>query len=83
MNHRDREIARAAARYLAQRLSGVVAVGALALLGMIGLMSGPEDFVLFLKLGRLSSLITIFTAAVFAWLLLRVAEARSRRHEEC
>lgn len=83
MNHRDREIARAVARYLAQWLSGVVAVGALALLGVIGVMSGPEDFVLSLKLGRLSFLIMIFTAAVLAWLLLRVAEARSRRHDEC
>ncbi|MFB7739334.1 hypothetical protein ACFC08_34250 [Streptomyces sp. NPDC056112] len=83
MNQRDREIARAVARYLAQWLSGVVAVGALALLGLIGLMSGPEDFVLFLKLGRLSPLIMIFTGSVLAWLLLRVAGARSERHEEC
>ncbi|MEV5012785.1 hypothetical protein ACIQFZ_29320 [Streptomyces sp. NPDC093064] len=71
------------ARYLAQWLSGVVAVGALALLGMIGLMNGPQMFVLFLKRGSLSPLIMIFTVSVLAWLLLLVAGARSGRHEEC
>ncbi|MFF4863668.1 hypothetical protein ACFY3J_18385 [Streptomyces sp. NPDC001231] len=70
------------ARYLAQWLSGVVAVGALALLGVIGVMSGPEDFVFHLKEGRLSPLVMIFTGSVLAWLWLLVAGARSRRHDE-
>ncbi|MCZ9354109.1 hypothetical protein ACFW4M_07560 [Streptomyces sp. NPDC058794] len=81
MNHRDRVIARSVARYWAQRLFGIVAIGAFTLLGLVALTNGPETFIFFLKRGSLSSLIAIFVVATSAWLLLLMARARANRHE--
>jgi hypothetical protein len=66
---------------LAQRLSGMVALGALTLLALVALMNGPEIFLFHLKRGSLSSAIVIFVGATSAWLLLLLAGRRARRHD--
>ncbi|WP_434598019.1 hypothetical protein [Streptomyces sp. A5-4] len=81
MNRRDHAIARAAARYFAQWLSGIAAVGALALLGAVVVVNGPETFIFFLKRGSLAPVVAIFAVATLAWLLLPLAGARDRRRE--
>lgn len=81
MDPRNRSTARSGARRLAQWLSGVGAVGTLTMLGAVALMNGPETFMFFLKRGNLSPLVAIFTLAMAAWLLLRVAGARAARRE--
>lgn len=81
MNHRDRAIARSVARYLAQWLSGFVAIGALAMLGVLALQNGPESFLFFLKQGSLTPLIAIFAVAMSAWLVLLAAGAREDRRD--
>lgn len=81
MNHRDRLVARSVATSLARWLSGMVALGALALLALVAMTNGPEIFLLHLKRGSLSSVIVIFVAATSAWLLLLLAGRRARRHD--
>ncbi|MEV6782196.1 hypothetical protein [Streptomyces sp. NPDC051098] len=81
MNHRDRAIARAVARRLAQWLCGVVAIGSLTMLGMVAFSNGPETFVFFLKRGSLTPMIAIFAVALAAWLVLLVAGARAESRE--
>ncbi|MFC7309004.1 hypothetical protein ACFQVC_32965 [Streptomyces monticola] len=66
---------------MAQWLCGVVAIGALAMLGSVALLNGPESFVFFLKRGTLLPLIAIFAVAMTAWLVLIAAGARADRRE--
>lgn len=52
MNQRDRDMARRVARHLGQWISGLVALGTLALIGVLALMTHPEMLVFMLKRAR-------------------------------
>ncbi|MET7715257.1 hypothetical protein [Streptomyces sp. NPDC005407] len=77
MSQSDHDVA-AGVRYVMQWICGLIALGALAMVGLVVLVAAPSDLVFIFKRGSLLPEILVFAVAAVIWLGLTLHRAVSR-----